>query len=425
MQNWTQKQGFPLIMASRNENGDKLTLSQNRFLISGEDEEKTCWNVPMCLKIEGQNKMKQILFDAKEKTFDVPSSAKYIHINGNSTGFYCCKYSDKMSESLNKHLSTLSVVDRMCLIRDTKALAMAGDKGATVQLLDLVLSSQNEPSYPVWNELLSAMNDIVHIIDDDKEIMNDINVIMTNCLEKVYKKLGWKKEEKENEDETKSGLFRPLILGAMAKYKDEKCIKETLKRFNTFMDDEKYDNDEALPAALRSMAYATAIKNGGEKEFNSLKKYYLSTDNAMEKSFALRSLGYVNYDDKAINDLLEWIISSDEVRSQDKVFPFRVLSHSGTKARELSFNFLQKRWNDWFKLFDGGFLVQHLAKIPSGFVSLDKAKEVQSFYDSIDAPVCKRAMKQCIETITQNANWRNKEIENIKKWAKENAAKYK
>ena len=87
----------------------------------------------------------------------------------------------------------------------------------------------------------------------------------------------------------------------------------------------------------------------------------------------------------------------------------------------LVLQFLQKRWDEWFKLFEGGFLVQHLAKIPSGFVSLEKAKEVQAFYDKIDAPVCKRAMKQCIENIQQNANWRNKEIENIKKWAQQKA----
>ena len=288
----------------------------------------------------------------------------------------------------------------MCLIRDTKALAASGVKGATIKLLNLIIASENETEYPVWNELLSAMDDILHIVDNDEDIRKSINNIMLKTLGNIYKKLGFdapklasaskggdkteKKEEKETdkEDETRSGLFRPLIIGAMAKYKDEEVIAEILKRFHGFMDDEKYDNDDVCPSAIRSVVYVNAIKNGGEKEFTQLKKYYNCTTDAMEKNFALRSLGYVKYDDKAIEDTLEWIIGSEEVRSQDKVFPYRTLANSGGRGRELSWQFLKKRWTDWFKRFEGGFLVQHLAKIPSGFVTEDKAKEVKNFINN-------------------------------------------
>eukprot|EP00487_Bulimina_marginata_P012541 TRINITY_DN8892_c0_g1_i1.p2 TRINITY_DN8892_c0_g1~~TRINITY_DN8892_c0_g1_i1.p2 ORF type:complete len:105 (-),score=11.66 TRINITY_DN8892_c0_g1_i1:607-921(-) len=84
----------------------------------------------------------------------------------------------------------------MCLIRDTKALAASGVEGATLQLLDIIISSQNEREYAVWNNLLSAMDDIVHIIDDDEEIMKNINAIMIKTLSTIYAELGFEEEEK-------------------------------------------------------------------------------------------------------------------------------------------------------------------------------------------------------------------------------------
>ena len=201
-----------------------------------------------------------------------------------------------------------------------------------------------------------------------------------------------------------------------AKYKNEEVVAEMMKRFHAFMDDAKYD-DDALASSIRGTVFAYCIKNGGEKEFAALKQYYNTTENPLDKSHSLRSLGMVRYSDKAMTDFLEWVISSDEVRSQDKVFPYRALAASGAKGREAAWKFLQERWDQWFKLFEGGFLIQHLAKIPSGFVTAEKAKEVEEFYAKIDAPACKRSMKQCIESISQNASWRSRELENIRKWA--------
>merc|ERR1719361_2451144 len=360
--------------------------------------------------------MMQILLDQREKSFDIPKEAKFVHINANSTGFYCCAYDAKMSSDISSNLSSLSQIDRMCLIRDTKALALSGVEGATVQLLDIVAASKDELDYPVWDVLLSAMGDVVHIVDGDEQIMKDINRVMVNTLANIYKKLGFdpvEEQKDDKEDETTSGLFRPLIVGAMAKYKNGEVLSEMKKRFDAFMKDY---NEDALSPALRTAVFNYVVKNGGDEEFESVKKYYNTTENPLDKSAALRALGMVP-SEKKITELLEWIISSDEVRSQDKVFPYRALAHSGAKGREMAWQFLQKRWDQWLKLFEGGFLVQHLAKIPSGFVTADKAKEVEAFFAKVDAPAAKRSMKQCIESISQNASWRTRELENIRKWA--------
>ncbi|ETO11522.1 Aminopeptidase N precursor [Reticulomyxa filosa] len=83
---------------------------------------------------------------------------------------------------------------------------------------------------------------------------------------------------------------------------------------------------------------------------------------------------------------------------------------------EISWNYLQKTFEQWYKIFEGGFLVQHLAKIPSEFVSFQKAAEIEKFYSTLDFPACKRSMDQCVENIKKNAKWREQEIKTIEKW---------
>ncbi len=82
MTNWTRKQGFPLVNVS-------LTL-ENKLLLKqesmNEKSKEIIWNIPMNIKIN--NKIIKILFNSKEKQFDIlPKQIDFIHINAESNGF--------------------------------------------------------------------------------------------------------------------------------------------------------------------------------------------------------------------------------------------------------------------------------------------------------------------------------------------------
>jgi len=77
-----------------------------------------------------------------------------------------------------------------------------------------------------------------------------------------------------------------------------------------------------------------------KKEYDILENYYKTVSDPAEKQWALRSLGSTR-DPELINRLLYWIKDSEEVRNQDKVFPFRTAAQSNA-GREIAWNFLQK-----------------------------------------------------------------------------------
>jgi len=228
-------------------------------------------------------------------------------------------------------------------------------------------------------------------------------------------------KKKEKEDVDVEALLRPAVISSLSKYGYKPVIDEALKRFKAFMslsdEDKQSGKSKAdISSSLRIIVYSIAAKYGGVEEFEALKKYYLNVKDTTEKQWSLRSLGHTR-DPKLIQQLLDWIKDSDEVRIQDKVFPFASVAASRA-GRDICWAFLQKTFGEWFNKFEGGFLVQHLAKVPSEFVSNEKANEVEKFYSTIVEayPACKRAMNQCVENIRKNANWREREIEVIKKW---------
>lgn len=116
---------------------------------------------------------------------------------------------------------------------------------------------KNETSYVMWNAVVSAAADIRHIIDDDKELGENFRTVMRDVLTPIYESLKW--ECKEDEDETRSGLLRPLVIAALGGYESQHVIDEAKKRFASFM---KTNDGKALPANLRSVVFSLAVKFG-------------------------------------------------------------------------------------------------------------------------------------------------------------------
>jgi len=269
MKNWTREQGFPMIIVEQANNEIKLT--QTRHLTSGkktEDQLKVLWNVPICMKVSTGNecKLTPILLSERNSTIKFPENAKWVHFNAESTGFYVVSYDAKtikpLTDALRDNDKNLSMIDRVCLIRDTKALASSSVPNLTVQLLDLIVACKGETSYPIWDSVISAAGDISLLIDTDEKTADSFNAIMRDTLSTVYQKLTWKSNP--NEDAQQAGLLRPLILSALAKYKNEEVIKEAMKRFNDFMVN---NNKDAIDASIRSMVFSCAVKNGGKEQF--------------------------------------------------------------------------------------------------------------------------------------------------------------
>jgi len=427
MQNWTRSQGFPVIEAtiSDKKNG-KLLLKQSRYLSSGrpsKSEDAIIWNVPIVMKLDG--KTIRILLNEKEKEFTIKeiATAKYVHLNADSKGFYCTQYDKSMLNALLSNLSSLTDIDRLCLIRDLAALSKSGYMSdATEALLNLIKASKNEKSCIVWDELLSAASSLNHLIDGEDKTQDAFNEIMCDILNPIYTSLnkwGDEDDEKQKKNVERADVFRPLILGSMAKYGNKEVIGDILKKFDAFIVEKSGD---PIPDALRNTVYSNAIKYGDAKRYNALKEYYMTTKDNMDKRRALQCLGCTR-DKGLILKTLEWTKDSDDVRKQDKIFALGPCART-KDGKQICLDFLKKTVNEWKEIYGGGgFLLNHVMKLPSGFVTDEKADEIEKYYatlDKKDFDACQKSMKQCVESIRLNARWRKAELKNIQQWISKN-----
>ena len=84
---------------------------------------------------------------------------------------------------------------------------------------------------------------------------------------------------KKDEYETRFGLLRPLILGAMGKYENEEVKQQGLKLLGDFIG----GNVQAVDAALKSIVLSIGMKFDAAKDFKSLKAFYVKADDPVMK----------------------------------------------------------------------------------------------------------------------------------------------
>ncbi len=119
MSSWIQQPGFPVVAVSKCDG--KLTLRQERFLISGSpDKAKRKWSIPIIIEVNNQKK--SILME--DSNYDiVVDDLNSLRINPDRTGFYVVHYQG-LDEIIWR--SKLSPYDRWGLIHDAFLFLISG-----------------------------------------------------------------------------------------------------------------------------------------------------------------------------------------------------------------------------------------------------------------------------------------------------------
>lgn len=124
-------------------------MRQARFLLTGDvkpEEDETTWWIPLGIKLGSKSaEAKNVALTTKEETIRDTDDTFY-KLNTNNTGFYRTNYPPERLARLGKAQDRLSVEDKIGLISDATALAIAGD-GTTAGLLAFVEDFKDESDY--------------------------------------------------------------------------------------------------------------------------------------------------------------------------------------------------------------------------------------------------------------------------------------
>jgi aminopeptidase 2 len=416
---WTKKIGFPVITVTENAETNEVHVRQNRYLTTGDvkpEEDETIYPVFLGLKTKDSID-ESIVLNSREKTLTLKNGLDFYKLNADQVGIYRTSYPTARWEKLGKAGSEglLSVEDRAGLVADAGALASSGYQ-PTSNLLTLVNSWKDEPSFVVWDEILARISAIKSAwIFEDKETLEALNAFTRSLVSDKTHSLGWEFKETDSflDQRLKSSLF-----GSAAGAKDEIVEKASLESFQKYISGDK----KAIHPNLRASVFNTVARIGGEKEYEEIYKIYLDPVSVDEKITALRTLGRFE-DSKLIERTLGYLFD-DTVRSQDIYIPMQGL-RAHKAGIEALWTWVQTNWDEIARRLPPGLsMLGSVVKIAtSGFSSEDKIEEIQKFFASKSTKGFDQGLAQSLDTIKSKATWVKKDHANINEWLSKNGFK--
>ncbi|KAJ2930053.1 hypothetical protein H1R20_g7024, partial [Candolleomyces eurysporus] len=414
MENWITKIGFPYLTVTEEANG--IRVRQNRFLESGAAEPKddeTIWNIPLfVLSAQDGGKVsvdKTAILQERERVFPVDTS-KPFKLNAGTVGVYRVLYTPerlvKIAEEASKKDSVISVNDRLGLVYDVLALSKAG-LAPLSSALTVVDKLKDETEYLVWDGIGDSISGLVSIWWEHPEVVDKLNAFRRSLFTPIVDRLGYEFNESDSRDVK---LLRKLAITQAAGGKEPKVLDELKSRFDHFA---KTGDDSKIPADLQQVIFSTAVKYGGEAEYEAILRAHDKPKTPMQKIAAMIAFG--NAQDSALIKRTFDAIST-KARDQDIMYYFAGLA-ANFKTRKLLFEYFQEHYAELSKRFEGNFTMQYLVRYSMDFLSTQKdLQSVEDFFKDKDTSKYNQSLNQTLDTIRAKIAYIDRSTKDLEEW---------
>jgi puromycin-sensitive aminopeptidase len=406
MRIWTRQPGYPVVEVE--DKGDGLAFKQSRFFSSEitkrTAKDSTVWPVPVKFSLNGK-KPSFVMLDTRNKTISLTGSQTYLKLNSGEVGFYGTNYEPALTIALHEPIRSrrFSLADRMGIIRDSFALAEAGEV-SVVQTLRLAEQYADENSYNVWVEILSGLGEIDILLSTGPAI-GAFHNYMLNLLKKIAAKVDWQPKPSEPNNTT---LLRALILGSLGQYGDPKTIRRARQLFKGAKDPQKIHPD------IRAVVYSIIARYGSEHDYRRLLELYRKTDIHEEKNRLSRSLTLFPQP-ALIRKTLAFAFSKD-VRLQDSPFLY-ITAWRNAAAWPYLWRYIQANWGMLLKRYgQGGRMMAYMVKPLSHFSDPATANQIKKFLQTHPVPGGAMAAAQTMEKLDSQVAWRRRDLKALERY---------
>ncbi len=404
MATWTTKTGYPLLSVEQKK--DKYIATQERFFssrISRKKNRGALWQIPIAYQSDSKIKKDLVV----KKTFPL-LGISIGKVNKDESSFMRVRYDKTTLDRLKVELTTgtLSVRDRLGLVRDLFALAESGYI-KTTEALEFALAYKDEREYIVWSEIAAGLARVYNIIAHES-FKEKYRAYARDLYASLVEEVGWNK--KKDEDYSYPFL-RSLALWQSAFYGNQTVIKEGKKLFSNI-------KKTSLSPDIRSVVYNIVTSNGSLKEWKQFQNLYKAEELHEEKERYGAALA--RFKDKALLDRTLSFALSSNVRTQDA--PFLIARvWQNTNGREITWKFIKRNWKVIMRKYgEGGHFIGRLLSPLGAHTNIKDALDAKQFFKRNNAPGAERTLEQAYERIYSSAAWLKADKTSIKNWLDEN-----
>jgi tricorn protease interacting factor F2/3 len=361
MSEWIRKPGYPVITAVMT--GGKLTLKQERFLLSGASE-KDVWPIPITMKLNSESK--SLLLNDEEKVINI-EDVKSLKLNIDHTGFYRVHYKGLYDLVWR---SKLSALDRWQIIFDAVAFLVAG-KMPLDEYLNLIKRYYREedylPAHEVSDQLLS------------------LSLIMPSRVNEITREFHRSQLKiLQGKDDEKSLALRGVMAGRLAMF-DESYAKDLGLMFHDY---EKIEPDMRGAVAI---AYARAFGN-----FEDVVRRYRASDSDEERIRLLNAL--MSFKETSLVALSLGLALSGEVKRQD-IGSVVLAATANPDAKDLTWKWLKVNIERLLRVHEGTGRLSQILLIVIPILGIGRVDEVETFFEENKIPQAKKGIEAGMERL--------------------------
>ncbi|HET9418466.1 MAG TPA: M1 family metallopeptidase [Chthoniobacterales bacterium] len=303
---WTEQPGFPVLKVKRD--GEKVSLSQERFTIHYPDAPPLEWKIPLTYFVVGDTKSQSRLMTGKIDNLPNIAADGVLKLNADGAGNYRVEYDARSWKLLLNALPKLGVPDRVNLLGDAWAFAQA-DRAPISQYLELVGKLPANIELAEREQIINTFDYINRLLIGDP-VREKFQSYAHSILRPSFDQLGWSPKKDEP---PRDAILRGSLIEALGALGDETTIAGCRERFQKYLSE-----PASLTPDLRWPVFWVVGHYGGENEWNTLHELGLKTTSSEEQENYYDALTPVR-DPKLIARTLQ-IALTDELPTSRAVF---------------------------------------------------------------------------------------------------------
>nr|CAD7259496.1 unnamed protein product [Timema shepardi] len=441
MDTWTLQTGFPVLTVIRDYETGSALLSQERFLLCASEPKTTSlskvavkpttpnplWWIPITYTTMEQpdfETTKPSSWLGAEPSINLTGlpagDQHWVIFNIKETGFYRVNY-DEMNWRLligqlqdRDRFQQIGVINRAQLLDDALNLARAGLLNYSTAL-DVTKYLSTELEYLPWKAAFTGLGYINNMLIKTGNY-DKLKTYLLVLVDNLYRHTGFT----DNPSDPQLTVYKRVnVLSWACLLGFDDCVRNSVTQFQNWMSTPNPDRNNPISANLKSVVYCSAIRVGGQDEWDFAWQRYRNTNVGSEKDILLGALGCTR-ETWILSRYLEWsVLENSGIRKQDSARVFSSVS-SNPIGQPLAYNFFRNKW-DKIKEYLGSslFAINNIVRSSTRHVNeqfeLDDLMKFSSVHHH-ELGTATRAVEQAIEQARANVKWMERNYWPIVNW---------
>jgi aminopeptidase N len=280
---WTEQPGFPLVVADLKEDDGKTSLAvrQERFTLADPAAAPLIWELPLVYSINGHKH--SIVLASQEAVLPIADPDAVVKVNAGDFGYFRVWHRGDLGRRLLRDYPSLGEADRVGLLSDAYALAIA-DKAPVEEYLALLDRARLDRSVAVWKQILDTLDEL-DFLELGTSGRESFHAAARRLLQPLGHVLTWEPLQGE---EAVDALLRVRTLLMLGRFGDSEVKLEATRRFDQFLAD-----PDSLPGNLRPVILGIIGRYATPEQYDAISRLARKSERIEDKQLFYGALSRV------------------------------------------------------------------------------------------------------------------------------------